>query len=191
VDETKDLLHRYLTSAREALLWKLDGLSDYDVRRPMTPTGTNLLGLVKHVASVGVEYFGVVFDRPFAQPMPWMDSEDGIDGDLYARADESREQIVELWQAAWKHADETIAALPLDAVGRVPWWPPERAEVTLVQALVHMGSEAARHAGHADIIRETIDGGIGFRAGNSNLPEDEFDWKAYVAVVQAAAEAHR
>jgi uncharacterized damage-inducible protein DinB len=51
-------LHRYLQDAREALLWKLAGLSEYDVRRPMVPTGTNLLGLVKHVASVELGYFG-------------------------------------------------------------------------------------------------------------------------------------
>jgi hypothetical protein len=51
-------------AAREALVWKLDGLSEYDARRPMVPTGTNLLGLVKHVASVEAGYFGETFDRP-------------------------------------------------------------------------------------------------------------------------------
>jgi hypothetical protein len=52
--DPKDDLHRYLKAGRDALLWKVDGLSEYDARRPMTPTGTNLLGLVKHVASVAV-----------------------------------------------------------------------------------------------------------------------------------------
>ena len=53
-------LHRYLQIGREALVWKLDGLSEYDIRRPMTPTGTNLLGIVKHVASVEAGYLGDV-----------------------------------------------------------------------------------------------------------------------------------
>ena len=70
-------LHRYLQAAREALLWKLDGLSEYDIRRPMVPTGTNLLGLVKHVASVELGYFGDTFGRPAGEPLPWF--EDGAE----------------------------------------------------------------------------------------------------------------
>jgi hypothetical protein len=63
-------LHLYLQAARDALLWKLDGLSEYDLRRPLTPTGTNLLGLVKHVALVESGYFGETFGRPFDAPLP-------------------------------------------------------------------------------------------------------------------------
>ncbi|NEE26132.1 DUF664 domain-containing protein, partial [Streptomyces sp. SID7982] len=54
----KDILRLYLQNARDALLWKLDGLSEYDIRRPLTPTGTNLLGLVKHVAGIELGYLG-------------------------------------------------------------------------------------------------------------------------------------
>ncbi|SCL60219.1 Protein of unknown function [Micromonospora eburnea] len=61
-------VHGYLREAREALLGKLDGLSEYDVRRPPVWTGTKLLGLVKHVALVAAGYFGEVFDRPFPNP---------------------------------------------------------------------------------------------------------------------------
>jgi hypothetical protein len=64
-------LHRYLRTAREAVMWKLDGLGEYDVRRPLTPTGTNLLGLVKHLATVEFGYFGDCFGRPGDEPMPW------------------------------------------------------------------------------------------------------------------------
>jgi hypothetical protein len=64
-----DLL-RYLQDGRDALLWKLDGLSEYDIRRPLTPTGTNLLGLVKHIASVELGYFGDTFGRPFFDEEP-------------------------------------------------------------------------------------------------------------------------
>ena len=66
-DAKADLLD-YLQGARETLLWKLDGLGEYDIRRPLTPTGTNLLGLVKHQAGGELIYFGDVFGRPPAQP---------------------------------------------------------------------------------------------------------------------------
>ncbi|MFD9814164.1 DinB family protein [Streptomyces sp. NPDC059080] len=170
-----DLL-RYLQAARDALLWKLDGLDEYDIRRPLTPTGTNLLGLVKHLASGEIGYFGVTFGRPSGEPMPWI--EDGADPNdgMWATADEKREQIVALYRRAWQHSDATIAALPLDATGQVPWWPQERREVTLHQVLLHMTAETHRHAGHADIVRELIDGAAGMRDGNTNLPSEEGAW---------------
>ena len=124
-------LHHYLRTAREALLWKLDGLSDFDIRRPMTPTGTNLLGLVKHVASVELEYLGNVFGRPSGVPLPWFADDAEPNADMWATPDESREQIVDLYHRAWTSSDATIDALELDAPGRVPWWPDDRADVTL------------------------------------------------------------
>lgn len=127
----------------------------------MTPTGTNLLGLIKHVASIELGYFGEVFDRPSNVPLPWFDDGAEINADLWATADESREEIIALYQRATGHADATIEALSLDAPSLVPWWPPERQHVTLHQILVHVSVEIARHAGHADIIRELIDGAAG------------------------------
>jgi uncharacterized damage-inducible protein DinB len=173
--EPKTDLHSYLQGAREALLWKLDGLSEYDVRRPMTPTGTNLLGLVKHLAAIELGYFGDTFERPFDEPLPpW--SEDEPNADMWATADESREQIVGLYRRAWAHADATIDALALDAIGHVPWWPAERREVTLHRILVHMIAETDRHAGHADIVRELIDGAAGLRDGNDNMAQGDQAW---------------
>ena len=61
--DIKKQLHVYLRGAREALVWKLEGLSEYDMRRPLTPTGTNLLGLVKHSTATHLGYFGLVFCR--------------------------------------------------------------------------------------------------------------------------------
>src|SRR5262249_1300428 len=148
----------YLTRARDALVWKLDGLSEYDARRPLVPTGTNLLGLVKHVASVTAGYFGECFGRPFPEPLPWFDDGAEPNADMWATADESREEIVGLYRRAWAHADATIEAVPLDATGEVPWWPAERREPTLHRVLIHMIAETERHAGQADIIRELIDG---------------------------------
>jgi uncharacterized damage-inducible protein DinB len=190
--DTKQTLHHYLRTAREALLWKLDGLSDYDVRRPLTPTGTNLLGLLKHVAGVSADYFGSVFDRPFPESLPWMAEEAEDNADMWATADESRQDIVALYARVWQHADATIEALHLDAAGHVPWWPEERATVTLHRILTHMIAELNRHAGHADILREQLDGTAGLTAGNNNLPEhDEQWWAAYRAKLEAAAQAGR
>lgn len=178
--DPKAVLHRYLQVAREALLWKLDGLSEYDARRPMVPTGTNLLGLVKHVASVELGYFGATFGRPSDEPLPWFEDDAEPNADMWATADESWEQVVALYHRAWAHADATIEALALDATGRVAWWPDDRSEVTLHQILVHMIAETHRHAGQADIVRELIDGAAGLREGNDNMaPGDQAWWASY------------
>ncbi|MGH8860221.1 MAG: DinB family protein, partial [Jatrophihabitantaceae bacterium] len=141
MNDPKDVLKRYLQASRDALVWKLDGLSEYDVRRPLTPTGTNLLGLVKHLAGTEFGYFGETFGRPAAESLPWMEDGADLNADMWATTDESREAIVGLYRRAWAHADATIDALGLDALGRVPWWPPDRDEVTLQTVLVHVVSE--------------------------------------------------
>lgn len=187
--DEKSTLRRYLQAHREAALWKLDGLSEYDMRRPMTPTGTNLLGLVKHLSMVELGYFGDCFDRPFPDLPAWYDQVADVPNvEMWATADESSESIVGLYRAAWAHSDATVDALELDAPGRVPWWG-ERAEVTLHQILVHVIAETARHAGHADIVRESIDGAAGLRAENGNLPDEDVAWwQAYRDQVQEAAD---
>jgi uncharacterized damage-inducible protein DinB len=181
-------LHDHLRAGREALLWKLDGLSEYDARRPLTPTGTNLLGLVKHVASVELGYFGDTFGRPSGEPLPWLENDAEPNADMWATPGESRVQIVGLYRRAQAHSDATIAELALDAAGQVPWWPAERREVTLHQILVHMIAETNRHAGHADIVRELIDGAAGLREGHDNLaPGDRAWWNSYRNQVEHAA----
>jgi hypothetical protein len=174
-DPKADLRH-YLDAARKALLWKLEGLAEYDARRPLTPTGTNLLGLVKHVAGVEAGYFGETFDRPFPEALPWMDDDAAPNDDMWATADEPRDEIIALYRRVWAHSDATIEALDLDALGRVPWWPAERATVSLHRILVHVTAETNRHAGHADIVRELVDGSVGVRPDNSNLPPGDRSW---------------
>lgn len=188
--DEKATLHRYLRRQRDDLLGKLDGLGEYDVRRPLLPTGTNLLGLVKHVGSVQLGYLGDVFGRPSGRPLPWFDDDAEPDADLWVPADESREGVVELFRFSCEHADATVEALPLDAVGEVPWWPAERRSVTLHQILVHLCVETARHAGHADIVRELVDGAAGNGPGDANLtPRGAAEWAAHRAGVEAAARA--
>ena len=177
--DPKTDLRLYLQTAREALLWKLEGLSGYDIRRPMTSTGTNLLGLVKHVAGVEAGYFGLVFGRPFPEPLPWADPAEP-NADMWATAEESRDDIVGLYRRVWAHSDATIESLDLNATGRVPWWSPGRNEVTLHRILIHVISETDRHAGHADIVRELIDGTVGLRPDNDNMaPGDAAWWHDY------------
>jgi uncharacterized damage-inducible protein DinB len=174
--DPKDDLRYYLDDARNALLWKLEGVSEHDARRPLTPTGTNLLGLVKHTAGTEAGYLGEVFDRPFPEDLPWMAETAEPNADMWATADESRQEIVALYRRVWVHSDATVEALELDATGRVPWWRPDRQVISLHRVLVHVIAETHRHAGQADIVRELVDGAAGWRRGSSNLPSDDPSW---------------
>jgi uncharacterized damage-inducible protein DinB len=184
----KDVLHRYLRAARGALFWKLDGLSEYDARRPLVPTGTNVLGLVKHVAGVEAGYFGESFGRPLGEPLPWYDEGAEANADMWATPDETRGDIVGLYERVWAHSDRTIDELALGAEGHVAWWPEDRNPVTLHQILVHVVAETNRHAGHADILRELVDGAVGLRAEAAAMaPGDAEWWLAYKEHVERAA----
>jgi hypothetical protein len=153
----------------------------------LVPTGTNLLGLVRHVASIETGYFGSVFGRRFPEPLPWI--EDGEpNGDMWVRSGETKDSVVEFCRRVWAHADATIDALPLEAVGEVPWWSEGERELTLHRALVHVIVDVYRHAGHADIIRELIDGAVGAdRRWSIVPPGDEAWWTNYRNKVEAAA----
>ena len=189
IDEfAKEYLHEDLRWIREAMVWKLDGLSEYDIRRPLTATGTNLLGLVKHLSTWQARYLGEVFNRPFPEPLPhWDDAaQDGTD--MWATEHETRAEIIDRYRRVWEHTDATIDALPIDAPGYVPWWP--RPDVKLFNVMVHILSETNRHAGHADILREQLDGTVGTDA--ESVASDERDaayWDSRRAVIERAARA--
>jgi Protein of unknown function (DUF664) len=186
VSEPKEELHRSLQASRAVLLSKLDNLSEYDRRRPMTPTGTNLLGLVKHLAGLEYAYLGESFGYPAPESMPWI--EDGSiwqGADMWARPDESSDYVTGLYQRACAHADGVIASLSLEAPGSVAHWPEHRRDTTLGVLLILMVAETAQHAGHADIVRELIDG----KGGPDQDAVDEATWREYVADVQTAANA--
>lgn len=179
--DPKTVLHRYLQDARDSLVWKLDGLTEREARLPRTPTGNNLLGVLKHCLNVEVGYFGITFGRQFPSPeelIPFETYTTDPQADWYAGEHETKDGLIELYRRIWAFSDETISELPLDAVGRVPWWGDE--EVTLHQILVHTVSEFARHAGHADIMREEYDAAVGLTPRNANVP-DPYDWPEYVA----------
>lgn len=186
--DEKETLRRYLRVQRDALLSKLDGVSEYDVRRPHVSTGTNLLGIVKHVAYVQLGYLGDCFGRPAGIPTPWETHPDDPDADLWVPASESRNAVVALYRHSAEHADVTLETLDLDTRGEVPWWPEDRRHPTLHQVAVHLLVDVARHAGHADVLREQIDGAVGYVPGNPNLPDrDAASWEAHRIRVEAAA----
>jgi hypothetical protein len=182
-------LQFYLQQSRDALLRSLEDLSEYDVRRPVTPSGTNLLGLVKHLVGVEASYLGDCLGRSAPFRLPWV--EDGSiweSADMWATAAESRGDLVDLYRAAWRHSDAAIAELPLASPATVSWWPEERRATTFGHLLSRVVAETAQHAGHADIIRETIDG----RGGrDQNDIGDAQWWHDYVGRIQAAADAFR
>jgi Protein of unknown function (DUF664) len=186
IDEfAKAYLHNELREIRAALLWKLDGLCEYDARRPLTPTGTNLLGLVKHRAYSDARYLGEIFDRPLPGIPRW--NEDGAwENEHWATQDETRETIVALYQRVWNHTDATISTLPIDAPGHVPWWP--NPDVKLFNCMVHVLNDTTRHAGHADILREQLDGAVGTDAQNTALQQyDAAYWADHRAKIEQAA----
>ena len=187
--DEKTVLRDALQRVREDLVAKLDGLGELDVRRPMTPTGTNLLGLVKHVGIASLGYLSIVFGRDPGVDVVAMWGPD--DETLWARPTESRQSVLDLYALAARVSDDTISALDLDSPGMVPWWPPEIRHVTLQRILVHLIEEISRHAGHADIVRELIDGQAGRYAGDPSMtirtPEE---WAArWSQIEQAAREA--
>ena len=150
----KESLHASLDRHRDAVLWKLDGLDDEHLRRPMTPSGTNLLGLVKHLAAVEYGWFCETFGR---ETEPWPFDEDDENADLRVTADESLADIVDFYGRARDAADRVIADLDVTDTGTA-WFGDT---VTLRWVLIHMIEETARHAGHMDIVRELMDGATG------------------------------
>jgi hypothetical protein len=183
--DLKAELHAALQVTRGVMVAKCEGLSEYDVRRPLTPSGTNLLGLVKHLVGCERVYLGTSFGRQPDFTLPWEEDGSVWDGaDMWARPDESREWLLDLYARACAHGDETVAALELDAPGSVPHWPEEHRATTLGVLLIRMVDETAHHAGHADICRELVDG-----QGQPDRAEagDDAYWTSYVARIQAAA----
>jgi len=183
VSGLKGELHRSLQATRQALLSRLEGLGEYDLRRPMTPSGTNLLGLVKHLAGLEYIYLGASFGRPAPETLPAWDESDP-NAEMWARPEESSESVISRYQRACAHADLTIAELELDAPGSVAHWEQGERETTLGAIIAWMIWETTQHAGHADIIRELIDGTAG--ADHDQILSTP-GWHAYVDQLQAAA----
>ncbi|MEV5965199.1 DinB family protein [Kribbella sp. NPDC051952] len=185
IDErAKEFMYGELRDLRKAVVWKLDGLSEYDVRRPLTVSGTNLLGLVKHLTLWESRYLGEVFDRPFPEALPRWDDKAQRGADMWATEHETRSEIIDRYHRVWEHSDATIAALPLDAPGHAAWWPSP--SVTLFNILIHLLQETSRHAGHADILRESLDGSTGTIPSRANAEPASARETRHTRIEQAA-----
>lgn len=152
--EEKTSLHISLDRHRDVVLWKLEGLDDEQLRSPMTPSGTSLLGLVKHLAAVEYGWFCDTFGRE-TEPLPF--DEDDPEADLRVAPSESTADVLAFYGRARAAADQVIDDLEVDDLGTA-WF---GAGVSLRWVLIHMVEETARHAGHMDILRELIDGTTG------------------------------
>jgi uncharacterized damage-inducible protein DinB len=152
--DEKESLRVSLDRHRNAIEWKVSGLDDEGLRRRMTPSGTSLLGLVKHLAAVEYSWFCETFGRE-TEPLPFVDGDP--DADLRVEAGESTEEIFAFYARARAAADRVIDELDVEDVGKA--WFGET--VSMRWVLIHMIEETARHAGHIDILRELIDGVTG------------------------------
>jgi hypothetical protein len=187
VIDLKSELLGILQGSRAVMLAKLDGLSEYDRRRPSTPTGTNLLGLVKHLAGLEYGYLGASFGRPPVERPSWFRDDPYDEIDMWATPDESSDYITGVYRQACAHSDITVAELDLDSPGHVEHWADGHRETTLGVLLIRMVSETTQHAGHADIIRELTDG----RIGETTVHADAAFWRNQRNTIQAAANHFR
>jgi len=152
--DEKTILTYSLDRHRAAVRWKLEGLDDEQLRRPMVPSGTSILGLVKHLAAVEYGWFGETFGRD-VEPMPF--DEDDPESDLRIEPGEATADIVAFYDRACTAADAAIDEIGLDGMGK-SW---NGNAVSMRWVLVHVIEETARHAGHLDILRELLDGATG------------------------------
>ena len=178
----KSLLHTHLQLSRDVLIWKVEGLSEMDRRRPMTPTGTNLIGLVKHLTGVEGAYFCDAFGRE-RPALPWesdIDMSLGEPSDMYAKPEETTDELIAAYRAATAAADHSIEELDLDATGRHHLG----ITVSLRWMLLTVLLDTTRHGGHADVVRELIDGTAGFQRDWPGVADDDEHRARYLARVR-------
>jgi hypothetical protein len=185
--DLKGELLRVLQGSRAVMLAKLDGLPEYERRRPATPTGTNLLGLVKHLAGLEYGYLGESFGRPPIERPSWFRDDPYDEIDMWATPDESSDYITGVYRQACAHSDLTVAELDLNSPGHVAHWPDGHRETTLGVLLIRMVAETAQHAGHADIIRELADGQV----TTADATADAAFWRNRRTEIQEAANHYR
>jgi uncharacterized damage-inducible protein DinB len=186
----KDTLARYLRTEREGLLWKVQGLGEYDLRLPRTRTGTNLLGLVRHCLLIEHGYLVTCLGRSSSLVLPEVDFDADPNGDFVAAPEQSSGQLIALYRDVAAEVQRSIDELELDSPAHVEWWG-DRGDTTMGHLLLHVIADVARHAGHADILREGIDGAVGLREDATNIWEPEGGWEAHVGRLTALAEPFR
>lgn len=150
----RELLDAFLDFHRATLLMKIDGLDDEQVRRQMTPSGVTLLGMVKHLAYVERDWFARVFAGQDVD-FPWAD--DDPDADWRIEPSDTTQGIIDLYRREIDRSRALAAGASLEETARRN----DQGTISLRWLLIHMIEETARHNGHADLMREAIDGATG------------------------------
>ncbi|OJV91125.1 MAG: hypothetical protein BGO39_26330 [Chloroflexi bacterium 54-19] len=151
------MLDSFLDYHRATLLWKVRGVGDEDLRRSSVPTSTmTLLGLVKHLAYVERSWFQHRFKNDNVT-FPW--TKEDPDADWRIEPDETTEGILRLYDEECEKSRQIVAAASLDEKAARSW--PDGNSPTLRWIMYHMIEETARHNGHADLLREAVDGATG------------------------------
>ncbi|PQZ97369.1 hypothetical protein CQ017_14040 [Arthrobacter sp. MYb224] len=182
-------LRNYLNEARNTVLWKCQGLSEELARRPMTDTGTHMLGVIYHLAITEYGYFGECLGRvPNDRHVLQLLQSDDPQIDFLPPASFSVEDVLALYRKSIAFAEQTLDELNLESPAEVPWWSVHR-HTTVEHLIVHMIAETSRHAGHLDIVRELLDGQVGLREQARNIPGfSPEQWKQQRSTLQRIAE---
>ena len=146
--DERGVLLRYLGKNREAVVRATVGLSDGELRRVVVPSGTNLLGLLQHLTRMEEHWFQRVF----------LGEEPGGEDSWVVPADRTHDDVVAAYRAACARSDGIVRDTPDLATLARAVNPGEDELDPLRMIVAHMIEETARHAGHADILRELIDG---------------------------------
>ncbi len=155
VADEKTTLEGMLDHYRATLLEICSGLSDEELRRSSVPSGTSLLGIIKHLSFVERGWFQEnVGNEPYELPF---DPETDPDGDWRIEDDETAEEVFAMYRAAIEKSRQVMSDRSLDDLVEFP----RRRGYSVRWILAHMLEETARHAGHADILRELSDGKTG------------------------------
>ncbi|MFN8525376.1 MAG: DinB family protein [Chloroflexota bacterium] len=150
----KVVLAGFMDFQRDTLIWKVSGLTDDQASRAFPPSGMTLAGLVKHCAYVERWWFQRVFDNRDVWIL-WLDGDESLEWKL--APGETLADVVALYRQEIAISREIVAAHDLGEHARFP----ARAQHSLRRILIHMIEETARHNGHADLMREQVDGQTG------------------------------
>lgn len=153
----KETLMGFLNLNRAVMVWKLEGVSDEDARRPMVDSGTHLIGLIKHLAWVERWWFEDVFAGLPSPSYPWSDEDP--DADFRAEPEDTVAGVIAMYEEHVAIVNDIIDESDLDQLAVRDR---NGLHYSLRWIVGHMIEETARHAGHADIIRELIDGRTGY-----------------------------
>ncbi|MFC8038880.1 DinB family protein [Paenarthrobacter sp. NPDC057355] len=170
-DDRRAQLREYLNDAREAILWKCEGLSDAQARTPLTPTGTHVMGLLLHLAVTESQYFISCLGREIENAViRHVIEADDAQADFLPPPGMTLADAVKIYRETIDAADAVLDEVELNSPAVVEWWIKHR-NTTVERLLVHMIAESHRHAGHLDIVREQLDGFVGLRPSAPNIPD--------------------